>query len=39
MVHEMSIYEAHPPQALNLAEIDKIHFVAAIVKKALWHKD
>ncbi len=38
-VHVMSVNEAHPPQAFNLAEIDKIHLVAAIAKKALWHKE
>lgn len=35
-VHVMSINEAHQPQSFDLAEIDKIHPVAAIVKKALW---
>lgn len=36
--HVMSVNEAHPPQAFNLTDIDKIHAVAAIVKKALWQK-
>lgn len=35
-VHVMSVNEAHPPQAFDIADIDKIHPVAAIVKKALW---
>lgn len=35
-VHVMSVNEAHPPQAFDIADIDKIHSVAAIVKKALW---
>lgn len=37
-VHVMSVNEAHPPQAFDLVDIDKIHPVAAIVKKALWVK-
>jgi phage repressor protein C with HTH and peptisase S24 domain len=35
-VHVMSINESHPPQSFDMAEIDKIHYVAAIVKTALW---
>ena len=35
-VHVMSVNEAHPPQSFDLTEVDKIHPVAAIVKKALW---
>lgn len=32
----MSINETHPPQDFSLSEIEKIHFVAGIAKKALW---
>lgn len=35
-VHLMSINEAHPPQTLALEEVDKIHPISAIVKRALW---
>lgn len=38
-IHVMSVNEAHPPQAFALADIDKIHLVAAIAKKALWRKE
>ncbi|MGZ4954122.1 MAG: S24 family peptidase [Methylobacter sp.] len=38
-VHLMSINEAHPPQSFALEEVDKIHYISAIVKKALWVKD
>lgn len=37
-IHVMSVNEAHPPQSFDLASIDKVHPVAAIVKKALWAK-
>lgn len=38
-VHVMSVNDAHQPQSFDLSEIDKIHPVAAIVKKALWHSE
>jgi len=38
-VHLMSINEDHPPQSFALEEIDKIHPIAAIVKKGHWIKN
>ncbi|UZR29057.1 XRE family transcriptional regulator [Methylococcus mesophilus] len=35
-VHLISVNEAHPPQSLALEDIETLHPVAAIVKKALW---
>lgn len=37
-VHLLSINEAHPPQSIALQDVEKIHPIAAIVKKALWVK-
>jgi len=38
-LHLMSANAAHPPQAIPLDQVDKIHPVVAIVKKALWHAE
>lgn len=38
-VHVMSINEAHPPQSFSVFDIDKMHFVSAVVKKAAWDND
>lgn len=35
-IHLMSINEAHPPQSIPLNDVEKMHFVAAIVKSVLW---
>lgn len=37
-VHVMSVNDAHPAQSFPLSEIEAMHPVAAIVKKALWIK-
>lgn len=39
MVHLMSVNESHPPQSMPLRDVEKMHLVAAIVKKALWTQD
>jgi len=35
-LHLISINEAHPPQSIPFESVDKMHYIAAIVKKSLW---
>lgn len=38
-LHLMSINDAHPPQSIAMIDVEKIHYISAIVKKAHWVKD
>lgn len=38
-VHLMSVNEAHPTVRIRLEEIDCMHFVVAIAKRAMWESD
>lgn len=38
-VHLMSVNEAHPTVRIRLEEIDCMHFVVAIAKRAMWERD
>jgi len=38
-IHLISINEAYPPQSILLSEIDKIHAVVAIARKAKWRSE